>query len=92
MASNHRRALRAKVSLPARLALGDEPPTPCTVLDLSPEGAAVELPRGLRIPDLIRLALGANRPLQPVRILWRRGDLIGVRFLEARCVPEVMPD
>lgn len=92
MPANHRRALRAKVSLPARLALGDEPPTACAVLDLSPEGAAVELPRGLRIPNLIRLALGPNQPLQPVRVLWRRGDLIGVRFLEVRSVPEVMPD
>jgi hypothetical protein len=50
----------------------------CTVRNLSPTGARLLVPTSVAIPDTFMLLEGGRS--RPVSVVWRKDDLIGVRF------------
>ena len=53
---------------------------PCTILDLSPSGARVQVQPGLFLPRILSLRareLGADRLVQ---VVWRNKTQLGVHF------------
>ena len=54
----------------------------CYVLDVSPGGAKIMTEAEINVRDTFGLALVADRPnRQPCEVVWRRGNIYGVRFL-----------
>jgi hypothetical protein len=51
-------------------------------LDVSPGGAKIMTDAEISVRDTFGLALVADRPnRQPCEVVWRRGNIYGVRFL-----------
>lgn len=56
--------------------------TECFVLDVSPGGAKIMTAAEIDVSDRFELALVPDRPkLQPCEVVWRRGNIYGVKFL-----------
>ncbi|MBY0381405.1 MAG: PilZ domain-containing protein [Xanthobacteraceae bacterium] len=56
----------------------------CTVLDLSVTGARLQVANGNKLGNKIALALTNDvRKLTPCRLIWQKGDQIGVEFVAA---------
>ena len=53
-----------------------------TIRDLSPEGARIKLPTLLLLPHQFRLIIGQDGACFEVEVSWRRGQELGVRFVE----------
>jgi hypothetical protein len=54
----------------------------CFVLDVSPGGAKIMTDAEIDVRDTFGLALVADRPnRQPCEVVWRRGNIYGVKFL-----------
>ncbi len=54
----------------------------CTVLDVSPGGAKITTDAAIDINDKFVLALVPAHPRrQPCEVVWRRGNIFGIRFL-----------
>ena len=53
----------------------------CAIHDRSDEGARLRLANNIGLPDEIRLFDDEQRSLSPARIIWRKGQEIGIRFL-----------
>jgi hypothetical protein len=79
-----RQAPRERTFLPARIAFGEHGAlsTPCTVTQLSSTGARVNVPANTTLPDRFELSIPQRSLTTRVRLVWRRGDLIGVQFDE----------
>lgn len=55
----------------------------CTVRDMSVSGAKVTIADANALPGKLRLAFSRDtRNGRPCRVIWRRGDTIGVRFVQ----------
>jgi hypothetical protein len=52
----------------------------CTVRNLSPKGAALEVVSPLSIPDRFKLVVPTDHLTQPCHIIWRAEKRIGVVF------------
>lgn len=52
----------------------------CTVRNLSPSGAALEVASPLGIPETFELVIPADRGHFHCRVVWRRPQRIGVAF------------
>jgi hypothetical protein len=62
----------------------DAPWIECTVVDVSDEGACLEV-GALVVPDLFGVAFTASgEVLRVCSLVWRRGELIGARFVSAK--------
>lgn len=54
----------------------------CFVLDVSPGGAKIMTDAEIAVRDRFGLALVPDRPKrQPCEVVWRRGNIYGVKFL-----------
>jgi len=54
----------------------------CFVLDVSPGGAKIMTDAEIDVRDKFGLALVPDRPnRQPCEVVWRRGNIYGVKFL-----------
>jgi hypothetical protein len=54
----------------------------CVVLDVSPGGAKIMTDAEIAVRDRFGLALVPDRPKrQPCEVVWRRGNIYGVKFL-----------
>jgi hypothetical protein len=54
----------------------------CFVLDVSPGGAKIMTDAEIDVSDRFGLALVPDRPKrQPCEVVWRRGNIYGVKFL-----------
>jgi hypothetical protein len=57
---------------------------PCTVVDISTTGARLAVENGSKLGSKIALALTMDvRKLTPCRLVWQRGNEIGVEFVQA---------
>jgi len=57
---------------------------PCTVVDLSATGARLCVENGSKLGSKLALALTRDvRKLTPCRLVWQRGNDIGVEFVQA---------
>lgn len=62
----------------------DAPWIECYILDISDNGACLDV-GDLAVPGMFGLALTAGGEVRRVcTLIWRRGELIGVRFVSAR--------
>lgn len=56
---------------------------PCTIVDLSATGARLSVQNGGKLGSKIALALTMDvRKLTPCRLVWQRGNEIGVEFVQ----------
>jgi PilZ domain len=54
----------------------------CVVLDVSPGGAKIMTDAAIDVSDRLELALVPTRQTrQPCEVVWRRGNVYGIRFL-----------
>lgn len=57
---------------------------PCTIIDLSTTGARLAVENGGKLGSRIALAMTKDvRKLTPCRLVWQRGNEIGVEFVQA---------
>jgi PilZ domain len=60
----------------------------CTVKDMSSTGARLICKDSRMLPDEVRFLLSQDNTIRDVRIIWRRGELLGIHFLtEAQRAP-----
>jgi hypothetical protein len=72
-------AIRRKIHKAGSIALGSRSIT-CTVHNLSAAGAALSVRHSLKLPEAFVLILEMEHRQRPCRIVWRRGDRLGVAF------------
>ena len=60
----------------------------CTVRDLSPLGAKVAYKGRTAVPDSFQLLLKSDWSIRDAKVVWRKGNVIGVEFTSpARLAP-----
>ncbi len=64
---------------------------PCVVHDLSSEGAHIKLDNVNGVGRLLALYIGTSPTAYLGRVLWVQAPSVGVRFVEPRAAPEVLP-
>jgi len=74
-AQRHRTLKGAKILLPGNFSLFE-----CTVRNLSPTGAQLELASTLGIPNSFRLKLDDKGDVHSCRVAWRTATRLGVEF------------
>jgi hypothetical protein len=80
MSSEERRkAPRADVDEPAYIASRGAS-TRCRVINISADGAAIEVPDPVFIPDRFQLMTERDRVVRGCRVVWTRQNRIGVIF------------
>jgi hypothetical protein len=70
---------RAEVDEPAYIFVGGSS-TNCRVLNVSAEGAAIDVPNPSFVPDWFQLMTGKDRVIRNCRLVWIRENRIGVTF------------
>ena len=66
---------QGKILLPNGLTVID-----CTVRDMSETGAKLLCPDPGAIPNDFKLVFTADRTMRGVQVVWRRPDMVGVKF------------
>ncbi|MGQ0484188.1 MAG: PilZ domain-containing protein [Hyphomicrobiales bacterium] len=60
----------------------------CSVRDVSATGARIRCDNLDAVPDEFQLLIQSDNLIRPVKVVWRRNDLIGLQFTgEARRAP-----
>jgi hypothetical protein len=59
----------------------------CTVRDLSPEGARIQIARDITLPDPFELHIPQRGMAEKSHIVWRQGDETGVHFVHDASAP-----
>lgn len=78
-----RRESREEVGRRAWLETGDGT-LDCTLIDISPSGAKIEIDGAARLPEAFSLRLTRySRPNFSCRVVWRSANEIGVTFTKA---------
>jgi len=54
----------------------------CTIRNLSDTGARLQVPTSVAIPDRFEFTESATGKRRTATVMWRKGDLIGIRFEE----------
>lgn len=60
------------------------PATPCTIRDISEQGAKLQVASDIHLPDVFSVVLPVLDEVgdeRPVRLRWRNGNLAGVKFV-----------
>jgi PilZ domain len=70
---------RTEIDEPAYISVGGSS-TSCRVLNISAEGAAIELPNTSYVPDRFQLMIKRDRVIRNCRIVWTSANRIGVAF------------
>ena len=52
----------------------------CTIRNLSDTGARLQVPTTVAIPDTFTLVEGQGGKSRQATVVWRKGDVLGVRF------------
>ena len=59
----------------------------CTIRDLSDKGARLGCSGGISMPSVVDLHIPLKKKTMRAKVTWRRGDEIGVTFIEDLPVP-----
>jgi hypothetical protein len=70
---------RTEIDEPAYISVGGSS-TSCRVLNISAEGAAIEVPSASYVPDRFQLMIKRDRVIRNCRIVWISANSIGVAF------------
>ena len=84
-----RRVFRRVVAWPALVISGDSR-VPSLIVDISEEGARLELSKELPTRSGIVLVTDRIGSLE-AQIVWRRGKLTGIRFTDAKATEQIAP-
>jgi PilZ domain len=52
----------------------------CMVRDLSATGARIKCGDPIAVPNAFRLQVGQELTMRPARVVWRRGEYVGLVF------------
>jgi PilZ domain len=78
---NNRISRRARVLKGAKLVdMRNWSLVDCTVRDMSDTGARIVCGDQFAVANEFRFLLPANNTIQNARVVWRRGDLLGIEF------------
>ena len=87
--AEHRRSLRQRSFLGAKLVYGDGAFTvDCVVRDVSETGARVKLPDGQAVPDRLFLVEMRSGIAYEARVAWKRHPEIGLEFVHQHGLAE----
>ena len=87
-----RGADRVRSFLRARILFNNNNSTiDCTIKNISPTGAKIEMANTTTIPGEFTLDIPAKGQTLRARIMWRDAEAIGVQFIEAQVEREVSP-
>lgn len=78
--ADQRRHLRRLTLLTGRIVAGDGF-IDCAILDLSPGGARVLVPRGAETPEVFELVIDPDGVRLQCRLIWADGDMQGLAFV-----------
>lgn len=89
LAANKRNSPRLRVLKQGKIMLANNMTViDCTLRDLSQTGAKLICADPGAIPNEFRLVLPAERTMRDAKVVWRRPDMVGVKFTsEARKAP-----
>ena len=59
----------------------------CTVRNISPEGAAIDVENPAFVPEQFRLVMARDSSIRECKVIWIQQKRIGVAFITARDVP-----
>ncbi|MEH2513917.1 hypothetical protein V1291_005271 [Nitrobacteraceae bacterium AZCC 1564] len=76
---NGRRMVR---QMDAWIPRGDEHKTECKIVDLSPHGARLVIPRESALSRSFMLCWNAAPSGRRCQMVWRKGSMTGVKFLD----------
>jgi len=65
--------------------------TECVVRDMGPDGMRIALSDAVPLPETFDLHIVKTRKTQAVRMVWRSGDHVGIRFLRVPPTPAPIP-
>jgi len=54
----------------------------CRIIDMTQDGARVAAATGAELPDVFQLRADSTRMIGVVEVKWRRGNQVGVKFLQ----------
>lgn len=77
-----RKSPRTEINEPAYVSSGGSVMS-CTVRNISPEGAAIDVQNPAFVPSHFRLVMAADRSVHECRIAWIQRNRIGVTFAAA---------
>jgi hypothetical protein len=81
--ANHRRTQRRRALLGATITFNHGNSTvECLIRDISDSGARLAVPEAVTLPAAFELSIPRKNKRRPVQMLWRRADVVGVRFAE----------
>jgi PilZ domain len=81
-AENSRIALRSRMLKSARLiSMGNRSLVDCTIKDMSATGAKLSCSDPMAVPTQFRFLVPSENTICDARIVWRRGNLLGVEFI-----------
>lgn len=87
--SEQRRQDRQRTFIAARLLIGiGGMSTPCSLRDISEEGARVKIDPRVAIPDQFVIEAPARNFSRRCVIRWRKGEEIGVAFIDDEVTPK----
>jgi hypothetical protein len=79
--SDHRRARRQRTLKAGRIVFNRKSSVfDCTVRDLSPTGACLDVPSSIGIPEAFELVMEAEGTALSCRVVWRSDRRLGVQF------------
>jgi hypothetical protein len=76
-----RKTQRMACVVEARVLLADRPSVPCTVRDVTPDGAKLVFLRATAVPNKILVLIPSIGEAWAAQVCWRRGPSLGVRFI-----------
>jgi len=59
----------------------------CTVRNISPEGAAIDVENPAFVPEQFRLVMARDSSIRECKVIWIQQKRIGVAFITARDAP-----
>jgi hypothetical protein len=87
-----RQSIRGRTYLGARIVFNHRySTTDCLVRDLSADGAKLTISAAVTVPAELDLEFGQSRETRRIRVVWRRGDELGVVFADRTAAAEVIP-
>ena len=78
---NQRRFIRRRVLKEGKIIINPPSGTlDVKIRDLSENGAKLEIPSTMPLPENFALIIVADGTVTPAEVMWRKGDFVGVHF------------
>jgi hypothetical protein len=81
--SERRRNQRSRVLKGAKIVVGATSLLDCVVRNLTNDGARVEIPNTVNLPEDVAITFDGGRTCRPCRVAWRTLNETGLEFTDA---------